>query len=565
MDEQSARETRVALEFAESIGTIATFSLDVETETTEVTPALRAFWGIPDGVSHVSLDSFLNLIHADDRDRVAEAREMALRTGQPYHIEYRIVRRDGTVRHLRTDGQFFYDADGRAVRNVGAVLDFTDQRNAQRTIAHLLDHDKLTGLRNREAFIARVGESARAAADGESFTIVVFDLDGFNAVNHTFGVPAGDAVLRAVAERLRGIARDREYYGRTGGDDFAGLLRPENGDANGAVARIVSALEPPISIGTETIAVTATFGVSVFPFDAKDEGLVAQAGLALSSLKSRGLRGSQRYGTEMHRVLAEQNRLRSDLRRAFDLEHFELEYQPIVDARTLRICSCEALVRWNHPDLGAVPPNAFLPAAREMGLMRELDAWVLRRACGDFAEMHRRAGGTPRFGVNVSAQFLLAPEFKDAVDEALRSTGIPASALVLEITEQSLLAEQPQTLATLSWLRRIGVTIAIDDFGTGYNTLSYLKLYPIDVIKIDRSFVSDIESYPYSRSVCSGILALASELGLRVVAEGVETKAQEAFLTSLGCARLQGFLYGKPMPLEEFVRVICEQAAQRAS
>jgi EAL domain-containing protein (putative c-di-GMP-specific phosphodiesterase class I) len=197
--------------------------------------------------------------------------------------------------------------------------------------------------------------------------------------------------------------------------------------------------------------------------------------------------------------------------------------------------------------------------------MCEVDAWVLRRACRDFADMLRRCGGPPHLGVNGSAAFLLSPDFPDVVQSALAESGIPAEALVFEITEQSLLAERSKALERLVWLHRIGMSIAIDDFGTGYNTLSYLKMYPIDIIKIDRSFVSDLESYPYSRSVCSGILALAAELGLRVVAEGVESKAQEAFLTSIGCSRLQGFLYGKPMPKEDFIRLAIERSEQRAS
>jgi diguanylate cyclase (GGDEF)-like protein/PAS domain S-box-containing protein len=551
------------LQFAESVGAIATFSVDLDTELTEVTPALRAFWAIPDSVTHVSLDNFLQHVHDEDRSRLTEARETALRTGEPYDIEYRVVRRDGSMRHLRTNGQFFFDAAGRAIRNVGAVLDFTDQRNAQHTIAHLLGHDKLTGLLDRAAFIERVAESARTTGDGEAFAVIAFDLNHFTAINETFGASVGDAVLRTIGERLRDILRDGECIGRTGGDDFGGLLRTD-GDASDAVARIMAALAKPVHVGTDVIDVTATMGVSVFPFDAKDETLVAQASLAMSSLKSRGIDGAQRYGPEMQRVLTERHQLRSGLRKAIDCEQFELAYQPIIDGRTRCICSSEALIRWNHPDLGMVPPGAFLPAAEEMGLMREVDAWTMRRACRDLAEM-QCSGGPPRLGVNASAQFLLSPEFEDVVTDALGESGISASSLVLEITEHALLHDHGQALKTLTWLRRLGVTIAIDDFGTGYNTLSYLKLYPIDVIKIDRSFISDIERYPYSRSVCAGILALAGELGLRVVAEGVETKAQEQFLTSLGCVRLQGYLYGKPMPKEAFISFIEAQSARRAS
>ncbi len=397
------------------------------------------------------------------------------------------------------------------------------------------------------------------------FAVIAFDLDRFTAINETFGTSAGDTVLRTVAERLREIARDGECFARSGGDHFLGLLRCDADGVNEAIARVKGIFAQPVTVDTRAVHLTATFGVSIFPEDARDESLVTQANLAMTSLRNRNTSCVQRFGPEMHNALVRQHQLGSGLRRAIDLEQFELVYQPIVDGRSLRARSGEALIRWNHPELGTVPPGAFLPASQEMGLMREIDAWVMRRACTDLAEMLRQTRGPKRISVNVSAQFLLSPEFKDVVDEALRASAVTPSLLAVEITEQALLGDQSQALDVLTWLRGRGVIVALDDFGTGYNTLSYLKLYPIDTIKIDRSFVSDIESLPYSRSVCSGIVAFAAELGLRVIAEGVETKAQEEFLLSLGCAQLQGFLYGKPMSKNAFMRTFDAAPVARAS
>ncbi len=549
------QEFQRTLEFAESVGAIAAFSVDLETQLVDVTSPLRTLWGLPDHVKQASLKDVFAWIHPDDRQRVAEARATALRTRQPYHVEFRVVSPSGTISRVQSDGDFIYDADGHAVRNIGV----------QRIVARAPGFDVLTDLLDRAAFIKRVASSTHTAGNDQSFAVIAFDLDHFTGINEAFGSSAGDAVLCTIAERLRKIAREGECFARTGGDHFLGLLQFDAGDANDAVARVAAVLSQPITVDAHAIEVTATFGVSVFPQDATDESLVAQANLAMTSLRNRGVSGVQRYEPEMHRVLAERHQLGSRLHRAIELEEFELAYQPIVDARTLHVRAGEALIRWNHPELGTVPPAAFLPVAREMGLMPEIDAWVMRHACHVFGEILRSSGDLQCIGVNVSAQFLLSPEFTDIVDEALRANAVPNNKLAVEITEQVLLDDRTQVLKTLNWLRRRGVIVALDDFGTGYNTLTYLKLYPIDVIKIDRSFVSDVEQFPYSRSVCSGILALAMELGLRVIAEGVETKAQEAFLRSLGCSRLQGFLYGKPMPKDEFMHRIGIASARRAS
>ncbi len=541
VDEQRAQEIDQVLELSESLGAFAAFSVDLEKDLVRVTPALRAFWGLAEHVKELSLDDAYTHVHPDDRHAVAEKRAKAMRTRQPYHFEFRVLLPHGKVNRLRSVGYFVYDADGRAVRNV----------SVQRPIANLPGLDSLTGLLDRAAFIKKVRTCASAADDGESFSVIAFDLDHFTEINATYGMPIGDTVLRMIADRLRGIALDGEYFARSGGDHFLGLLRC---GADDAVARIASILAKPVVIDTLEIEVTATFGVSLFPRDARDESLVAQANLAMTSLRNTTVSSVRRYDPEMHASSVKQHQLGSALRRAIALDQFELAYQPIVDRRTLRVRSGEALIRWKHPELGTVQPDAFIPIAEAMGLMRTIDAWVMRRACVDFAETIWHPGCLQSISINASAQFLLSPEFKDTVEEALRTTHMPPRRLALEITERSLMGDTAHAFDTLTWLRERGVRVVLDDFGTGYNSLSYLKLYPIDALKIDRFFVSDIESVLYSRCVCSGILAFAAELGLPVIAEGVESEAQAQFLRSRGCSLLQGFLYGKPMPKDEFMQ-----------
>jgi diguanylate cyclase (GGDEF)-like protein/PAS domain S-box-containing protein len=555
-------EARRALALTQSVALVAAFTIDVETDTCEMTPELRALWGLPESAPTLPFEEFLRYIHPEDRKRVADSRRAALASKQPYHIEYRVRRRDGELRHVRADGQFFYDADGKAVRNIGAILDVTDQTNARRTIEHLMGHDKLTGLLDRDRFMTRVQEAGTNGHRGVPFVVVVFDLDKFTGINDAYGSIGGDTMLRTLGRRLAELAKQDEYVARISGNEFAALLRLDDGSADEALARLQGAFAKPVQIGDALVEVTATFGTSLFPVDATDESLVVKASLAMSQLKNRGAHGVARYHPEMERMLAERRHLQMSLHGALERNEFELYYQPIVDAKSLEPRGAEALLRWNHPSLGVVPPGAFLPAAEDAGLIQEIDAWVLRRAIREGSAL-AAAHGT-RVGFNITAHSLLSQSFATTLKEALAERPLPPGTLVAEITEQALLADHAQALASLTLLREAGIRIALDDFGTGYNTLSYLRMFPIDIIKIDRSFIADLERYAYSRSVCSGILALASQLGLQVVAEGVETVGQEEFLREAGCQMLQGYRYGRPVRRNEFEALVERPEEQRA-
>lgn len=557
-------ETRSALALAQSVAPIATFSFDYGSEVARVTPSLRALWAIPAEITEIHFADILSRVDPAERQYVLQTRTEAVKTRQAYHIEYSITRFDGQVRRVRVDAQFFYDLDGSPTHNIGAVVDVTDQMRAQSRIEHLEGHDKLTGLLDRDHFIERVRTAAQRGRE-QRFVALVFDLVGFGEINERFGMTAGDALLRTVAERLTAIEGEGECFSRIGGDEFAALLRSDGTDADAAVARVQSAIGVPIKLEGMPIRPEATFGISLFPFDATDESLVVKASLAMSQLKSRGARGTQRYQPEMERMHAERRHLQMSLHGALDRDEFELYYQPIVDAKTLRIYGAEALIRWNHPSLGVIPPGAFLPAAEDALLLQDIDEWVLRRVCREAPAFYAQRPGF-RLAFNLTAHSLLSPKFTAVIGDVLRESGAPRDVLIAEITEQALLADHAHAFASLSALRDAGVRVALDDFGTGYNTLSYLRMYPIETIKIDRSFISDLERYPYSRSVCSGILALASELGLHVVAEGVETEGQQEFLRSLSCELLQGYLYGRPMPKPEFLRLLSAgRQASRAS
>ncbi len=545
----------------QSIVPMATFVYDVDNDVIEVTPLIQRLWSLPEGIKQARMDDILRHIHPDDRQRIVAVRAEALRKHKHYSFEYRLVREDGEIRYIQAEGQFYYDPQAGAVRNVGAAIDITDHLRTAEALQDVLARDRLTGLVDRGTFADLVLEATRQH-DPRPFAIVAFDLCDFCDLNEIHGTAAGDEVLRTLARRFLGISRSGERYARIGGDEFAAILRVSQAEVTDALVTIESTLAEPIAVGEEFVRCKATFGFSCFPSDANDESLIVKASLAMAQAKAPGAQAAKRYHPEMERLIAERRHMETHLHGALERDEFEMYYQPIVDSKTLTLIGAEALLRWNHPTLGVVPPNYFLPAADEAGLMRQVDAWVLHHACADIAEL-LRARVPLRVGINVTAHVLLSSAFETLLEEALRSSGAPADTIVVEITEQALLADRAQAQGALSLLRRLGVSVALDDFGTGYNTLSYLKIFPIDGIKIDRSFVSDLEQYPYSRSVCSGILALASELGLYVIAEGVETKGQEAFLRAQGSDALQGNLYGQPMPKERFAQLIAASAQRR--
>ncbi len=531
---------------------MATFMLDVEGEVAaELTPMLRQLWGLRDDATHARLAEFLERIHPEDRRRVAEARSLAMRAREPYNLEYRMVRDDGEIRYIRTQGQFFFDEHAGVLRNIGVVVDITEHLLAASALEGLLEFDHLTGLLDRRAFTRLVRERGEDAGDDDAFCVIVFDLHGFGDVNEAHGMAAGDDVLREAARRLRERAVAGAAFARIGSDEFAALVPVGSEGTSDAIARVTSLFDEPFSVAGADIPIDAVFGVSVCPFDGADESLILKASLAMTEATGSAPRRVSRYRPEMQRLIAERRLMALSLRGALERDEFEMYFQPIAEARGLQITGAEALLRWNHPDLGVIPPGIFLPAAEEAGLMKDVDLWALRHASRVAKDLFARG---LRVGINVSAHLLLSNEFPAAFEEVLSIPGAREH-LCFEITEQALLADRAQARSAIGLIRDSGVRIALDDFGTGYNTLSYLKLYPIDVVKIDRTFTSDLEQYQYSRSLCSGILALASRLGLYVVAEGVETKAQEQFLRAHGCHALQGHLYGRPMPRDDFLQL----------
>lgn len=442
-----------------------------------------------------------------------------------------------------------------------AVLDVTEQRRTEARIAHMAHHDALTGLPNRILFRARLGEAIhRQSETGRGAALLCLDLDRFKIVNDTLGHPVGDELLRHVAVRLLGCLADGDVAGgdvvaRMGGDEFAILLaghaEPER--IRHLCDRIIETLGHAFTVAGQQVRVGASIGIAVLPRDGTDpDHLLRNADLALYRAKAAGRNTHRWFETAMEVGIQARQDLERDLRAAFAAGDLDVHYQPVLLAESGRLTGFEALLRWRHPERGFVAPAEFVPLAEETGLIGPIGAWVLRRACTDAATWPAGI----RVAVNLSPVQFRDGGLTGTVADVLAATGLAPGRLELEITESVLLAENAANLATLHRLRALGTRIALDDFGTGYASLSYLRAFPFDRIKIDRSFVSEMETHPQSAAIVRAIIGLGTSLGIAITAEGIETQAQAAHLCAAGCGEVQGFLFGRPMPAAQARRRI---------
>jgi len=439
-----------------------------------------------------------------------------------------------------------------------------EANRAEKRIRHLAYNDLLTGLPNRTLFFDLLGQSVEQARNSDKSLAVLFmDLDRFKYVNDNLGHDVGDRLLVAVAQRVRRTVRSVDVVARLGGDEFVVVLGDidEPAPAAAAAQNINRVLSAPFQIDGHDIFVTSSVGIAMFPSDGDDvPTLVKHADNAMYRAKKTNT-GFQFYEASMEQTISEHVRLETDLRRALEHNDLEVYYQPQADVQTQAIIGMEALVRWRHPTRGFVPPSEFIPLAEETGLVNRLGDYVLRTACAQLQRWLEQGLPRLRVAVNLSVRQLLQKDFVDAVEGILTDTGLPPELLELEITESTLMENAQDTLAVLHSLRALGVRFSIDDFGTGYSSLSYLKRFPVDIIKIDRSFVRDTPQDVDDAAIVTGIIALAHSLRLEVVAEGVETEAQLNFLREQGCELFQGFFLSPAVPADDFAGLVTERAA----
>jgi diguanylate cyclase (GGDEF)-like protein/PAS domain S-box-containing protein len=447
-----------------------------------------------------------------------------------------------------------FDENGQPRGAIGAALDITARKRAEQEIRRLAYHDPLTELPNRLLFHDRLAQAlAHAQRHGERLAVLFLDLDRFKVINDSLGHSVGDRLLQSVAARLRSCLREGDTVARLGGDEFT-LLLPEPAEAFAAAKvakKVLDLIRQPFHLDDRELYLTASIGVAIHPDDGADaEALIKNADTAMYGAKEQGRDTYQLYAPVMNALAVRRLGIESDLRRAQSQGQMCLYYQPIVEIRSGRTRSVEALLRWRHPSLGLLPPDEFIPLAEVTGLILSLGPWVLRTACSQLRRWRDIGHSDLCVAVNLSRRQLQQADLADQVLAVLEETGLPPGALDLEVTETSAMETPEPTFAALHRLKAAGVRISIDDFGTGYSSLSHLRRLPIHTLKIDKSFIRDIDTDPDDAAIATAVIALAHTLKLGVVAEGVETAEQLEFLRVRGCDRAQGFFLHRPRPAE---------------
>lgn len=453
---------------------------------------------------------------------------------------------------------------GQFLGTYGVARDITDRKKAEEIISYQANHDLLTGLPNRTLLKDRLSLAiSHSRRNDQSLAVLFLDLDRFKLINDTLGHVAGDELLQSVSARLKDCLREGDTLARVGGDEFM-LLLPEvrtDEDSARVAEKIIQVLKQPFVIDGHDVFVSVSIGVAIYPRDGKTlDSLIKNADIAMYHIKERGKDGVQFFSQHMNATLSRYLSLESGMRKALELNQFRVYYQPQVDVASGQIVGLEALIRWQHPTRGLLPPMEFVPLAEESGLIVPIGEWLLRTACEEIARWRRAGLPAVRIAVNLSALQVEQPHFVDRVIAVLDQFELPGSVLELEITENVIMKDMDIVVQKLRQLSGRGIRIAIDDFGTGYSSLSYLRKLPIHTLKIDRSFVHDIRHGSGDGSIVTAIVAMAKGLRLKLIAEGVEHTAQLEYLRALGCHEMQGYLFSRPLEAGQARRLIANGA-----
>jgi diguanylate cyclase (GGDEF)-like protein/PAS domain S-box-containing protein len=515
--------------------------------------------------------NFSHLFPAEDVKR--RRPQMILRlaeTRERYQAEIPRVRQDGSVFMGEVAVTALRDSSGKLRGFSKISRDLTGRIDAENNLvavkkqivdlAHLAEHDLLTGLPNRMLLNDRIDQGISLAHRHSGKVAVLFlDLDGFKHVNDSLGHSMGDELLRSVAKRLLACVRSPDTVSRNGGDEFILVLQDMKQPNQAAITarRVLKALADPHKVGQLDLHVTASIGVSVYPEDGPDaETLIKNADTAMYQAKASGRQNFQFFTPQMNDSAVERQSIEEDLRGALDHGEFTLNYQPKIDMKSGAVIGAEALIRWNHPVRGQLPPSTFIPVAEETGLMVPIGAWVLREACQQARSWNEAGLSAGGMAVNVSSIQFQDERFFEDLTSILRDTGLNPHCLELEVTESVLMENTEVAAATLKAVREIGIRVFIDDFGTGYSSLSYLRRFPLDGLKIDQSFLHKVYVAPDDSIIVSAIIGMGRAIGLKVIAEGVETAEELAFLKANECDEAQGFYFSHPVTAGEFVKLL---------
>jgi diguanylate cyclase (GGDEF)-like protein len=561
------RESETRLADAQRLARLGNWELDVRTGAIMASAEAFAVLGLDRQSTLCHVNELRGLIDAADMPMLNEVAASLAAGAANFDFTCRVNQPDARQRNVHVLGQAVQGRAGAGVRVTGTVQDVTERSRAEDRIRNLAYYDALTGLPNRLHFTDKVRMAMSLTRRGaRKMALLLVDLDNFKGINDTLGHGAGDAVLREVGARLRDVVRDHDIVGRDldrdgflpvarlGGDEFLVAVSDlATGDEAAAVAtRLLEALRMPFMVEANELFVGASVGISVFPDDGADfDEIFKNADVALYHAKDVGRNTFEFFSASMNEAAMYRLLIESSLRRSLERDEMELVYQPQVDVVSGNMVGVEALLRWTHPDVGAVHPSQFIPLAERTGMIAPLTEFVLHRACRQTGEWHANGASDLRISINLSAQLFRQRDVLQRLSDVPAQYGVDPSRVEFEITETTLLDNPADAERMLTMLRDRGFRIALDDFGVGFSSLSHLRRFPLDTLKIDRSFIRDLVDGPKELAIVAALIDLAHRLGIEPIAEGIEEATQREVLLSKGCRVMQGYLIGRPMPADE--------------
>jgi diguanylate cyclase (GGDEF)-like protein len=556
--EQALRLSEENSKRAQSVGGVGSWQLDIRKNQLEWSEETYRIFGVEAG-KPLDHEAFMACVHPDDRGLVEHAWQKAMQ-GEPYDIKHRILAGEGQVKWVRERAEILFDAQHQAISGTGTVQDITDWKLDKENIQRLAYYDPLTGLPNRSLLHDRLNQAiAVAHRDNERFALMILDLDRFKYINDTLGHQAGDQMLMVIAERLAEGVREGDTISRLGGDEFVVLLQETSAEGALLVAeKFLKSVSVSFEVDGITITTHGSIGICMYPEDGRDvDTLMKNADAAMYHAKDMGRNNAQFFTPQLNEKTQLHFDMERELRLALERKEFELYYQPQIDLSDNSISGMEALLRWKHPQRGMILPAEFIPLAEESDLIVDIGEWVLRTACAQARTWHDQGLPTISIAINLSIRQLRDKHLAKLLKKLLNEANLPHWILELELTESIMLHDAHAAVDFIAEVHGLGIMLSIDDFGIGYSSLGYLKKLSLDKLKIDQSFIRDIDTNPDDTAIVRAIISLAHGLGIRVIAEGVETAGQMEMLRKEGCDEVQGYLISHPQPvagITDFIR-----------